>query len=403
MRLAITNFRATADKSHIAVANIDKRTENRIFISTLLLFGCYFLINSLASTDTSYNTWQLTLASNLCVLLFMPLGYLYTRSVVLSMKPELNDIGHMLPALVYATNYLLVFLVPHDTYYELTGTQWTGILYANSYNGSFFNPGSAYISFYHYIIIIYLVLQVVIVCSGLKEFLPNAIKEKLPSFRWVALFGAMQLFFFYHWLSALYIRTMVEWYTLQVATIVSCIIVVGVFIKQYLGNYFKNSAEEIDIKSLSDEEVINRFELDGGYMNGHTEMAAEHALSHSIIFQEHQLAQIEETVGNVMLEKRPFLNHGYTIRMLSDDTGIKSHILSAYINRKYGMNFNDFINEYRIKFCIEKIKKDEWKYKTLEALSRESGFNNRNSFTLSFKKMIGLTPSSFLKQLRVED
>jgi AraC-like DNA-binding protein len=66
------------------------------------------------------------------------------------------------------------------------------------------------------------------------------------------------------------------------------------------------------------------------------------------------------------------------------------------------MNFNDFINEYRIRFCIEKIENGEWKRKTLEALSKESGFNNRNSFTLAFKKVTGVTPSGFLKQMKYE-
>lgn len=165
----------------------------------------------------------------------------------------------------------------------------------------------------------------------------------------------------------------------------------------HLGYYFRVTAMNIAIKNLEHAALLNVS------IGGNTTFVPGYVMTHGTTAQDHQLLQIEEKLSNIMVGKRGFLNHGYTIRMLSDETGIQSHVLSAYINRTYGMNFNDFINDYRIKFCIEKIKNGEWKCKTLEALSKESGFNNRNSFTLSFKKVTGLTPSSFLKQLRHEN
>ena len=65
------------------------------------------------------------------------------------------------------------------------------------------------------------------------------------------------------------------------------------------------------------------------------------------------------------------------------------------------MNFNDFINEYRILFCIDKLFKKEWKYKKLEAIAEDAGFNNRNTFTTAFKKATGLNPSEFLKYVKL--
>lgn len=43
------------------------------------------------------------------------------------------------------------------------------------------------------------------------------------------------------------------------------------------------------------------------------------------------------------------------------------------------------------------IRTDEWKLKKLEAIAEESGFGNRNTFALAFRKIKGQTPSDFMK------
>jgi AraC-like DNA-binding protein len=64
------------------------------------------------------------------------------------------------------------------------------------------------------------------------------------------------------------------------------------------------------------------------------------------------------------------------------------------------VNFNDFVNEYRISSCIEKLLKKEWEFKKLESIAEETGFNNRNTFTSAFKKATGLNPSEFIKYIK---
>jgi hypothetical protein len=77
------------------------------------------------------------------------------------------------------------------------------------------------------------------------------------------------------------------------------------------------------------------------------------------------------------------------------------HYLSGFINKYYKMNFNDFINEYRIIFSIDKLLKKEWMYKKLETIAGEAGFNNRNTFISAFKKVTGVKPSEFLKDIKL--
>lgn len=121
----------------------------------------------------------------------------------------------------------------------------------------------------------------------------------------------------------------------------------------------------------------------------------------SLVISSKRMAEIEATVRKHLEEKKSFLRHGYTLKMFSEETQIPVHYLSGFINKYYKMNFNDFINEYRIIFSIDKLLKKEWMYKKLETIANEAGFNNRNTFISAFKKVTGVKPSEFLKDIKL--
>ena len=121
----------------------------------------------------------------------------------------------------------------------------------------------------------------------------------------------------------------------------------------------------------------------------------------SLYMSQERTAGIEENIRNHFSRNKPFLKHGYSLRMLSEEIHLPLHQLSAFINSYYKMNFNDFVNEYRILSCIEKLLKKEWETKKLESIAEDSGFNNRNTFTSAFKKATGLNPSEFIKYIKL--
>jgi AraC-like DNA-binding protein len=111
-------------------------------------------------------------------------------------------------------------------------------------------------------------------------------------------------------------------------------------------------------------------------------------------------AGIDLKLTEFLSVERPFLRPGYTLKDLAKDLGLPLHHLSAFINQCYGVHFNTFINEYRINYFKEKIINEEWKSKKLEAIAEESGFNNRNTFTVAFKKITGVNPSEYIRNIR---
>jgi AraC-like DNA-binding protein len=68
------------------------------------------------------------------------------------------------------------------------------------------------------------------------------------------------------------------------------------------------------------------------------------------------------------------------------------------LNQNLRMNFNMFINKYRVETFMSIAKAQENEKLTIEGMAYESGFNSKTVFNTYFKKETGLTPSQYLKQ-----
>lgn len=99
-------------------------------------------------------------------------------------------------------------------------------------------------------------------------------------------------------------------------------------------------------------------------------------------------------------EEKPFLQTEYSLELLVKDIHIPRYILSALINREYGMGFRDFLNRYRVDFFKENLNNPDWKNLTLEAIAEQCGFHSRSTFINNFKRITGQTPSEYLKNIQ---
>ena len=108
---------------------------------------------------------------------------------------------------------------------------------------------------------------------------------------------------------------------------------------------------------------------------------------------------LRSTVEAFIHGERPFLRPGFTLTDMAVETGIPRHVLSHFINREYGMNFNSLINTFRVSFLKNIPGQDpDWKRLTLEALGRMAGFNSRNTLIKAFKKCTGECPSEYFSR-----
>ncbi|QKZ14621.1 helix-turn-helix domain-containing protein [Spirosoma sp. KUDC1026] len=113
--------------------------------------------------------------------------------------------------------------------------------------------------------------------------------------------------------------------------------------------------------------------------------------------------EYRQQIEGYMEETQPFLRKGYTIKEMASDLGVPQHQVSIVINQEYGMNFNDFINRYRIDYIKEKLTQPDWRQLTLEGIALEAGFGNRTTFFRAFTKLTGTTPTAYLEQRAVNN
>jgi AraC-like DNA-binding protein len=73
-------------------------------------------------------------------------------------------------------------------------------------------------------------------------------------------------------------------------------------------------------------------------------------------------------------------------------------LLSRAINKGFGMNFNDFVNYYRVQAVVEKLKAGEQQTQTLLSIAYDCGFNSKATFNRAFKKALGTSPKTWMEQ-----
>lgn len=112
-----------------------------------------------------------------------------------------------------------------------------------------------------------------------------------------------------------------------------------------------------------------------------------------------KMQEIAINIKNHLTLNRSYLDRQYSLQQLAQELSIPAQYISAVINEFEKINFNDFINSYRVKYCLELLSNNDHQNQTLEAIAAESGFNNRNTFTIAFKKAMGQTPSTYIKNI----
>jgi AraC-like DNA-binding protein len=115
-------------------------------------------------------------------------------------------------------------------------------------------------------------------------------------------------------------------------------------------------------------------------------------------FENTYIHSIGQKTDACMKEHKPYLQPDFNMAHLSVHTQIPVHHLSYYFREEKKQHFNDYRNEWRINHAKKLIKEGKANEITLEAVGQLSGFSSRNTFLITFKKVEGITPSTFAAQ-----
>jgi AraC-like DNA-binding protein len=104
-----------------------------------------------------------------------------------------------------------------------------------------------------------------------------------------------------------------------------------------------------------------------------------------------------EKLKKILEDEKPYLDMDLTLIRLSDLAEIPVKSLSQTINEISGLNFNEYINRYRVDYACRLLDEPD-NSKTILEIQFEAGFNSKSVFNGIFKKIKGLTPTEYKKQ-----
>lgn len=105
--------------------------------------------------------------------------------------------------------------------------------------------------------------------------------------------------------------------------------------------------------------------------------------------------QILTDLENLMTSAKLFLEPNITVVQLSSALNINRRTLSTILSSKYQMNFNEYINHYRILEAQRLLMSPKYNNFTIAAVGEMCGFKTERTFFNAFKNSTGVTPLIF--------
>jgi AraC-like DNA-binding protein len=110
---------------------------------------------------------------------------------------------------------------------------------------------------------------------------------------------------------------------------------------------------------------------------------------------EADLADYQARLVAFMERDRLYLDPELSLSQLARHLDTNVSVLSAVINRAFGRNFNDFVNEYRVRAVQEYLQNASASHLSLLGIGLECGFNSKSTFNRAFRKVTGVAPSEW--------
>lgn len=315
---------------------------------------------------------------HLFALIFIPMPYLHMVFYTRKRLWKWYDLIHTLPLLLFLVDYGHVLTMSNSDKLVILNHEVLDLNLLGQFRQSkYFGPGF-HQEFRTVLLSAYWIAQVVILVKWLKNQTFLTPQNKVWK-NWMRLFLGCQFFMWFpFYLSIFGLEIMTTYHIVNSFS-------VGWLMISSLSLFFYPSllyGMTTDIPAVM------------------SKMIRVNAKSQPTDVEEKKLEEVMQIMTSQMEIRKLFLSTGYSINDFSNDIQLPVYQISKSLNIFRGYGFVDFVNQQRIQFCIDKFDQGEWLNFTLEAVALECGFNNRNSFTQSFKKFKDSSPSEYRDRLQ---
>lgn len=117
----------------------------------------------------------------------------------------------------------------------------------------------------------------------------------------------------------------------------------------------------------------------------------------NLIVEQDPLFTLSASIEKYLQEKKPFLNHTFSMSTIALDLKIPQNQVAYCIKHLMKIKFSELKNQLRIAHALELLNDSSNSILTIEAIGKQSGFKTRSYFYTAFKKEIGCTPSEYVQ------
>lgn len=362
---AVLLLRRYQQKKHIA----------DLILGLILIITAYHRTSYTIGFMDWYDTYRNTKINYYLVdftLAVAPLIYFYVRSVVQANFKFKREHGwHFLPALLYFIYCAIIYLydVQQDGFYDTQNGEWYTWLSMEIlpplFQALVYTSQLLYLAFTVQLFVKYK--------AKIEQFFSNTYKVEL---NWIRNFLAVYIFLiaFSYLLETIGLFVELQWVDRWWIHLLTAISLVYLGIKAYLTDLSKlySITFNFSAETLVKETKENNFTK---------EMKA---------------------IETYFTQEKPYLNPEITLPQLAKELNFGTNELSQIINAGFHLNFNDFVNSFRVEEIKTRMLDPKNSHLSLLGIAYESGFNSKATFNRVFKKLTQLSPSEYLMKHKNE-
>jgi len=110
-----------------------------------------------------------------------------------------------------------------------------------------------------------------------------------------------------------------------------------------------------------------------------------------------QTKLLKKQLVQLFEEIKVYKNSELRITTVSESLQTNRTYVSKLINEEFHMNFNEFVNKYRVEEAKKLLLENNLDLYTMQHIAEKSGFGSINSFTRVFKTIVGTPPSNYIR------
>lgn len=113
------------------------------------------------------------------------------------------------------------------------------------------------------------------------------------------------------------------------------------------------------------------------------------------LIDENRIPELKTMLVRLLYEEKLYLDSELSLTSLAEKMNLSPHELSFLLNKGFRENFWQFINKYRVEHSKKLLEDKKYAHLSMLGIAFEAGFNSKTTFNATFKKMTGMTPTTY--------